>query len=204
MVVPNGLALDRRGALFVSDSALGEIWRIPRRARVGSGNGEASPWLSHPLLAGCQPNQLGANGVAYHRGALYVANSERGLLVRVPVRRDGSPGTPVVVAGDEDCDTTDALYGLDGIAIDRRGRVYGALVLQHRLVKIDPRTGTSTVLLDEDDGLWNPASVAFGPARRDRDRLFITNYAVLAPEPTANLGPAVLTYRIGLPGWPRR
>jgi hypothetical protein len=203
MAVPNGLALDRRGALFVSDSALGQIWRISRRARIGHGESEVGPWLSHPLLAGCEPNQVGANGVAFHRGDLYVANSERGLLIRVPVLRDGSPGAPIVLAGDDDCDSTDELYGLDGIAIDLHGIVYAAVVLQNRLVKIDPRAGTATLLLDEDDGLWNPASVAFGSAR-DRDRLFIANYAVLAPEPAASLGPAVLTFRSGSPGWPFR
>jgi hypothetical protein len=197
MAVPNGLALDRRGALFVSDSGLGEIWRISWRTRVGHGEGDVGPWLSHPLLAGCEPNQVGANGIAFYRGDAYVANSERGLLLRVPVLRDGSPGDPMVLAGDEDCQDTDDLYSLDGIAIDIHGRVYAALVLQNRLVRIDPRTGTATQLLDEDDGLWNPASIAFGSTQRDQARLFIANYAVLAPEPAASLGPAVLTYRDG-------
>jgi hypothetical protein len=195
MAVPNGLALDRRGALFVSDSGRGEIWRISWRTRVGHGEGDVGPWLSHPLLAGCEPNQVGANGIAFHRGDAYVANSERGLLLRVPVLPDGSPGDPIVLAGDGDCEDTDELYGLDGIAIDLHGRVYAAIVLQNRLVRIDPRTGTATPLLDEDDGLWNPASITFGSAGRDRGRLFIANYAVLAPEPPASLGPAVLAYR---------
>ena len=195
MAVPNGLALGPRGALFVTDSALGQIWRIPRRARVGHGGEEADSWLSHPLLAGCAPGQVGANGIAVHRGDLFVANSERGLLLRVPVLSDGSPGDPIIVAGDPDCESTDELYSLDGIAIHRRGDVFAALVLQNRLVRIDQRTGTATQLLDGDDGLWNPASVAFGSARHERDLLFIANYAVLAPEPPASLGPALLLYR---------
>lgn len=201
MAVPNGLALDRRGGLVVSDSALGQIWRIGWPARLGYGGDPALPWLTHPLLAGCQPGQVGANGVAFYRGDLYVANTERGLLLRVPVLRDGSPGTPIIVAGDEDCETTDELYGLDGIAINRRGHVYGALVLQNKLVTIQPDTGTATVVLDADDGLWNPASLAFGTARGERDSLYITNYAVLPPAPPANLGPAVLKLRTAVPGW---
>lgn len=201
MAVPNGLALDPRGALIVSDSVLGQIWRIGSRARLGYGGDPAVPWLTHPLLAGCQPGQVGANGVAFYRGDLYVANTERGLLLRVPVLHDGSPGTPVILAGDEDCETTDRLYGLDGIAINRRGHVYGALVLQNTLVTINPDTGTAEVVLDADAGLWNPASVAFGAARGDRDSLYITNYAVLPPEPPANLGPAVLKLSTGVPGW---
>jgi hypothetical protein len=71
-------------------------------------------------------------------------------------------------------------------------------------VKIDQRTGDVVSLLDESDGLWNPASVAFGVSWRDRDRLYITNYAVLPPVPPGNLGPAVLTFDGDVPGWPRR
>ena len=202
MVLPNGLALGRRGALFVSDSFLGEIWRIPLLARLGFDSSGVGPWLTHHLLTSC--GGVGANGIAFYRGDLLVANSDRGLLLRVPIERDGRPGEPVVVAGDEDCDDDDELYSLDGIAVDRRGDVYGALVFQNRLVKIDQRTGDVVSLLDESDGLWNPASVAFGVSWRDRDRLYITNYAVLPPVPPGNLGPAVLTFDGDVPGWPRR
>lgn len=202
MVLPNGLALDRRGALFASDSILGQIWRIPLLARLGIGDRGVGPWLTDDLLTGC--GQVGVNGIAFHRGDLLVANSDRGLLLRVPIGSDGRPGDPVVVAGDEDCDPTDELFSLDGIAIDRRGDVYGALVMQNRLVKIDQRTGAVVDLLDESDGLWNPASVAFGTHGRNRDRLYITNYAVLPPVPPANLGAAVLAYDTGAPGWPIR
>lgn len=52
------------------------------------------------------------------------------------------------------------------------------------------------------DGLWNPASVVFGP--RWGDRVYITNYAVLPPVPPANLGPAVSGYDAGVRGWPFR
>lgn len=202
MLLPNGLALGRRGALFVSDSFLGEIWRIPWRARLGLESSGVGPWLTHELLTSC--GGVGANGIASYRGDLLVANSDRGLLLRVPIERDGRPGEPVIVAGDEDCDDDDELYSLDGIAVDPRGDVYGALVFQNQLVKIDQRTGVVVSLLDESDGLWNPASVAFGASWRDRDRLYITNYAVLPPIPPANLGPAVLAFDAGVSGWPRR
>ena len=202
MVLPNGLALDRRGALFVSDSILGEIWRIPLQARLGFSGSGVGPWLTHDLLTGC--GQVGVNGIAFYRGDLVVANSDRGLLLRVPIKPDGRPGEPAIVAGDEDCDPTDKLFSLDGIAVDRRGDVYGALVMQNRLVMIDQRTGAVLDLLDESQGLWNPASVAFGTRGRDRGRLYITNYAVLPPVPPANLGPAVLAYDAGVPGWPFR
>jgi sugar lactone lactonase YvrE len=91
---------------------------------------------------------------------------------------------------------------MDGIAMDVHGNVYALLVLQHKLVKIEPDDGTITLLLDEEDGLWNPASLAFGTGRGDRKSLFIANYAVLPPEPPNSLGPAVLKFGVGVSGLP--
>ena len=41
-----------------------------------------------------QPVPIGANGIAYYHGNLYVTNTEKGTVVRIPVRPDGSVGTP--------------------------------------------------------------------------------------------------------------
>ena len=91
---------------------------------------------------------------------------------------------------------------MDGIALDVHGNVYALLVLQHKLVRIDPTDGSTTLLLDEDDGLWNASSLAFGTGKGDRESIFIANYAVLPPEPANSFGPAVLKYDVGVPGLP--
>jgi gluconolactonase len=91
---------------------------------------------------------------------------------------------------------------MDGIALDVHGNVYVLLVLQNKLVRIDPEDGTTTTLLTEEDGLWNPASLAFGTSKGERESLFIANYAVIPPEPANSLGPAVLKYKVGVPGLP--
>lgn len=194
MLVPNGLAFDARGTLYISDSALGAIWTVDRATGVGA------PWLSHSLLEGC--GQVGPNGVAVWRGDVYVANSDKGSLVRIPTDRDGTPLDPEIVAGDDDCDATDELWSIDGIAFDVRGNVYAALVLQNRVVRIGLTNGSVDELLTAADGLWNPASLTFGTSHGDRKSLFITNYAVLPPAPAGNLGPAVLKYDVGIPGKP--
>jgi len=197
MLVPNGLAFDKQGDLYASDSIQGAIWRIPL-----GGSADAEIWSNHELLAGCGDSPMGANGVAYWKGNFYVANTTKGLLVRIPILTDGSAGEPVIAAGVDDC-SPDELFGMDGIALDVKGNVYALLVLQDKLVKIDPTDGSYTVLLTgEDDGLFNPASIAFGTGKGDRQSVFITNYAVLEPGPEGNLGPAVLKFDVGEPGLP--
>jgi len=195
VVVPNGIAFDKQNNLFVSDSVLGAIWRVP-----ADGSASAEIWLQHELIAGCTPEDFGANGVAFWKGDLYVANTGRGALVHVPILTDGSPGAPEIVAGNLDCEP-EGLFGMDGIALDVHGNVYALLVLQNKLVRIDPRDGTFTTLLTEENGLWNPASIAFGTGKGDRESIFITNYAVIPPGSDI-FGPAVLKYDVGVPGLP--
>ena len=196
MLVPNGLAFNKQGDLFASDSALGAIWSIPT-----DGSASAEMWFQHELIAGCTSNDLGANGIAFWKGDLFVANTSRGALIKVPVATDGSPGEPMMVAGNIDCEPT-GLFGMDGIALDVHGNVYALLVLQNKLVKIDPTDGSYTILLSEEDGLWNASSLAFGTGKGDRESIFIANYAVLPPEPENSLGPAVLKVDMGVPGLP--
>ncbi len=196
MIVANGIAFDEEGNLYVGDSILG-IWRIPP-------GGSAELWLQHDLVLGCEPDDpFGANGVAVWEDTLYVANTGQGILTSVPILPDGSAGEPELVAGEGDCNIeAKELYGMDGITLDAEGNVYALLVLQNKLVKIDPTDGSYTTLLTAEDGLHNPASVVFGVGEGDEESIFFTNYAVLPPVPDATLGPGVLKFDVGVPGVP--
>lgn len=196
MILPNGLAFDKQGNLYASDSIQGSIWRIP-----DGGDSDADVWLQHEWLEGCGDSPMGANGVAYWEGNLYVANTTKGLLVRIPFQTDGSSGEPEIAAGVDNCDP-DELFGMDGIALDEQGNIYALLVLQNKLVRIDPTDGAHTVLLTGEDGLFNPASIAFGAKKEDQKSVLITNYAVIEPGPEDNFGPAVLKLDVGVPGLP--
>ncbi len=200
MIIPNGLAFDEQGNLYASDSIMGAIWRISL-----GGAADAESWSQHELLAGCGESPMGANGVAYWEGNFYVANTTKGLLVRVPILADGSAGEPEIVAGVDDCNP-DELFGMDGIALDVDGNVYALLVLQNKLVRINPADGSYTILQPtSEDGpnpLFNPASIVFGTGKGDQKSVFITNYAVLEPGPEGHLGPAVLKLDVGVQGLP--
>ncbi|UFP96632.1 SMP-30/gluconolactonase/LRE family protein [Gloeobacter morelensis] len=114
--VPNALAFDRRGNLFVSDSLGGKIYRVARGARL------AEVWSSDPRLVGDLSlglEAVGANGVAFYSGALFVANSDAARIYRIPVAPDGSAGRPVL--------------HFDGIQVPRhRLRRAGEPVCRHR------------------------------------------------------------------------
>ncbi len=195
MFLPNGVAFDEQGNLYASDSIQGAIWRIP-----GGGTADAEIWSQHEFIQGCEEDPFGANGVAYWKGNFYVANTAKGILVRIPILTDGSAGEPEIAAGVDNCNP-DELYGMDGIALDVDGNVYALLVLQNKLVRIDPTDGTYTVLLTgEDDGLFNPASIAFGTGKGDQKSVYMSNFAVLEPGPEGNHGPAVLKFDVGAQG----
>lgn len=202
IVVANGLAFDNFDNLFISDSILGTIWRV-----APNGSDPAEDWFTDlSLLDGC--GDVGANGVAIYKDKVYVANTLRGLLVSIPILEDGSAGEGELVAGDNTngCGP-DALYGLDGIALDVHGMVYAVSVLQNQLIRIDPADGSYEVLLTVEDGLYNPASIAFGTGKGDRKSVFIANYALFPDIPPfggvgLSLGPAVLKYDVGVPGLP--
>jgi hypothetical protein len=196
IMLANGLAFNKQGDLYVSDSALGAVWFIPHDG------GQAENWIQHEWLAGCA-DIPGANGVALWKDTMYVANTGKGLLASVPILKDGTAGEPEIVAGDSDCDPeNDELFSMDGIALDEQGNVFALLVLTHKLVRIDPSDGSHTVLLTDEDGLFNPASIAFGTGEGDRQYVFMSNFALLPPEPANSLGPGVLKYNVSSLGLP--
>ena len=84
---PNGLALDARGNyLYAVDSVPGSVWRIP------VDGGPARLWASGRPLA--LVSLLGANGIKVHHGAVWVTNTDRATLLRIPVTSKGAAGRP--------------------------------------------------------------------------------------------------------------
>jgi hypothetical protein len=133
MIFPNGLTFDAAGALFVTDSAAGTIFKIAR-------SGAVSPWASSSLLAGdaaqCggsgNPFPIGANGIVERGGAYFATNTDKASIVRVGINPDGSAGAPTLAVG-PDCA---ALAGADGLTIDSRGDFIVAVNRQNKVVRV--------------------------------------------------------------------
>jgi hypothetical protein len=183
---PNGVTLDKRGNLYVTDTTAGAVWRIPARG------GAAEPWFQSPLLEGDGSAgfgfPIGANGVAYRHNALIVANSEGARLVHIPIEPDGSPGVATVLAED------DALYGADGIAADVHGNVWVAVIVQSRIVRVAP-SGDIETIATAADGLDFPSQVTFGKT----SEMWAVNFAI---GPPGGPGPALLRFDAGVKGQP--
>jgi sugar lactone lactonase YvrE len=192
---PNDLVFDSDGNLLVSDPFLAQIWQIDPE-------GNASVWLSDPLLAGdpASPaialHEFGVDGLAFdaQKRDLYIGNLDFGrVLISSPQGRQGARLLSVLV---ED----PALKGMDGIALDRAGTLYAAVNTQDRLATVDRRGRVQ--VLTEGPPLDSPSSFAFGTARGDQHTLYVANFAILrflAGEPAS---PGVLSLRVRVPGAP--
>jgi sugar lactone lactonase YvrE len=156
--VPHGMALDERdGDLYVADSSLGVVWRIP------SGGGRALVWASGPALQ--RLSLFGANGVVVHDDAVWVSNTDQGTIIEIPIRGDGTAGPMRTVAG--------GFAGNIGsfTVFGRDDTIVAALTRSNQVVLIAPGE-QPRVLLTAADGLSNPTVVALR-----RGTLYVCNGA---------------------------
>jgi sugar lactone lactonase YvrE len=188
MTFPNGLALDHRGNLFVTDAAFGAVWRIPR-------GGSAELWIQDPLLEGTGDLgagvPIGANGITYRTNEIVVGNTDLGTLVSIPILPDGSAGEGIVIADDP------AIFGIDGLTVDVHGTIYACVIVQSTIVRLGD-DGIET-LADAGDGIVGASSIAFGQGRRDHRSLYGVNFGVFSPEPR----PSLFRLPVGVPGAPQ-
>ena len=165
---PNGLAFDRHGNVYISDSFQGIIWR------TGPNGGAASAWVTSPLLATTGIPPFGANGLDFnkHETALFVANTGDDSIVRIPVD-SGVPGAPAVLVY--------GINGADGLIVDKDDNIWAAANQSDEIVVIDP-TGRPLAKLGDFDGVRNdgsPRGLLF-PASlvRSFGFIFITNLSL--------------------------
>jgi streptogramin lyase len=189
VMLANAAVFDSEGAMYITDTAQGAIWRV-------APEGEAEIWMQDALLAGDGsvgfPSPIGANGIGIDHGTntLYVSVSERRAVVAVPIEADGSAGT----AADFAVFTSDDEHQfLDGLAVDDQGRIYVTFVGSNEVVRVS-QDGAHETIATAADGLDGPASVAVGAATDSATPLYVANFSVaLAPivEP-GGAGPGIV------------
>jgi sugar lactone lactonase YvrE len=165
---PNALAFDSAGALFVSDSGTGSVFRIDP-------TGRAERWSTNEALTGDEKGcngagpgfAIGANGLVVENDDVYVVNMDKATLLRIPRNASGQAGSPSVVAG-PDCD---ALGGADGLAVAPDGSFVVAVNRQNKVMRV-ARDGSIRTLVSGPP-LDFPATVAYRGSS-----LYATNFAL--------------------------
>lgn len=140
----NGMALDPvSGELYIADSVHGIVWRVPITG------GTPVAWASGGSLT--SNGGFAANGVKVHNGAVWVSNTMRGLLLRIPVERGGMAGP---------MQTKAMIAGIDDFVFPSAGdTVLAALNGASEVALVRP-DGSQTIVLTNADGLENPTSMA--------------------------------------------
>lgn len=161
--IPNDLVFDPCGNLYVTESAVGGIWKC-------SPKGTASLWFQDPLLAPPSGGVFGANGIQYRNHALYVSNTDQGTVLRIPVNHNGTPGEPTVIAS--------GLNGPDALRFDSYGHLYVVTAYGAQLIRVGPHGELEVVVDLGDEGLAYPTGFAFGA-----ETAYIANFVPLEGQP---------------------
>lgn len=192
MLYPNSLAFDHnKGTIYATDMMLGQVWRI----RPGAA---AELWIDHPALKGIQipgtPLLGGANGIAVDQGSVIVSVSYLPRLVKIPIRVDGSPGTPEILA-DYPAFLSKGIFALDDIALDVFGNIFASVVAgPFAVARFSPADKAVTTLGSFDAAVL---SLAFGTGKGDRQSLFVATSGAWG-----GTGSAILRLDVGVPGRP--
>lgn len=190
IAMPNDMAFDLQGNLYITDTPAGAVWRIPR-------GGELEVWIQSPLLEGVGiliPGfPLGANGIEVHKRTAYVAVTEQASIVEIPISDDGSAGTASV------WHAAPELFAIDGLAIARSGNIYAAVIGQSTLVRVNADHSLDVIATQADGLDWN-SSLAFGTNEEDTS-IYMVNYGIgpLQGFPEVH-GPGLLRVEVGEKG----
>jgi sugar lactone lactonase YvrE len=169
---PNGLVFDETGALFVTDSLGGAIFRMNEAGEIREWARDAK--LRGDLAGPCANGAafpIGANGLALSGGEVFVVNTDMGSMLRIPVLSDGDAGQ-VETFVKSNCEV---LGGADGMVVSKTGTFLVAANAIQAITQIDPK-GHAKILSQKDEFDF-PASPALVELE-GQATLFVTNAAL--------------------------
>jgi sugar lactone lactonase YvrE len=181
---PNGLAFGPDGNLFLADSFRGCVWRIKTQT------GEPEVWSTNTLL---KPRPIvalapGPNGLKFWRDNLYVINSDKAIIVKIPFLKDGTSGEPSIHA--------EGVPG-DDFAVDQQGTIYATTHAFDSIMRITQK-GDISVIADQTQGVLGPTAAAFGILPGDQTNLYVVTDGGLFHQ-RENLVPSLMKIMVETP-----
>ncbi|GAB4384406.1 MAG: hypothetical protein Kow00121_47820 [Elainellaceae cyanobacterium] len=167
----NGITHLEGDRYLIADSYRGAIWEFSTDDR------SIQIWLEHPLLARHSPDSPipAANGLKRFGDTLYVSNTDKMLLLTIPIASDGNAGEPVILL--EGINIDDFAFGLDGT-------LYAATHIYNSVIQVAP-DGTITTIAGAEQGVTGSTAIAFGRLERDQTSIYVvTNGGMFLPPPT--------------------
>lgn len=173
---------------LTADSYRGAIWQID------IAQCHASIWLEHSLLARrtAESNIPGANGLKRFNDNLYVSNTDKMLLLRIPITATEEPGKPEIFIEQTN---------IDDFAFDVEGNLYGATHIYNSVVRIAPN-GSTTIIAQAEQDVIGSTAVAFGQQESDRMAIYVvTNGGMFLPPSTGVVPATVVRLEVGKAGY---
>jgi hypothetical protein len=183
----NGITPLNGSRYAIADSYRGAIWELD------IAQASTRIWLEHPLLARTSTAQErpAANGLKIFNNELYVSNTEKQQIVRIPLREDAQPGEPNVFVD---------RANIDDFAFDCDGNLYGTTHIYNSVVKIAP-AGKVTTIAQAEQGMAGSTALAFGCAAADRTSIYVvTNGGMSYPLPAGVESAKVVRLEVGTEG----
>ncbi|MBW4522491.1 MAG: gluconolactonase [Scytolyngbya sp. HA4215-MV1] len=185
----NGITPLTATSYLIADSYRGAIWQLEVIEP------KVSVWLEHSLLARSSPDKElpAVNGLKRWGKSLYASNTEKQLVIRIPISDDFQPGEPDIFI---------SRVNLDDFAFDLDGNLYGTTHVFNSVVKISPE-GQVTILAQAEAGMVGSTALAFGQAVDDRTGVYVvTNGGMSLPLPSGLEAAKVVRLEVGVAGLP--
>jgi len=135
---PDDVAIDSNGNVYMTDLTYSGIWKISPDGK------KVDLWSAHPLL-NWSPKPysgvpLGVNDLALDKQEknIYAVTDGDPMVLRIPIKDDGTAGDPVALAS--------GFSVFDGIALDGNGNIYVSEILLNQIWVLSP-DGSQRILI---------------------------------------------------------
>jgi len=167
---PNGILKLNKDKYLIADSYAGCIWLYDAKANA------ISTWLKDDLLARTSPKSEfpAANGLKIYKGNLYVSNTEKQILVKIPLPKL-TPGKPEEFLNK---------VNIDDFTIDDNGNIYAATNVYNSVIKITPDKKLTTIA-DYTTGASGSTATIIAKNKNGEKVLYVsTSGGMAVPPPT--------------------